>query len=85
MFGKGIYFADMVSKSAGYCCTSASNNVGFLLLSDVALGSTHDLLGANSNLPVGMPKGKHSVKGELNKKFSFNFFDLDLFRCGRFF
>ena len=22
MFGKGVYFADMVSKSANYCCTN---------------------------------------------------------------
>ena len=28
MFGKGIYFADMVSKSANYCCTNKTNNTG---------------------------------------------------------
>ena len=28
MFGKGIYFADMVSKSANYCCTNRTNNNG---------------------------------------------------------
>ena len=28
MFGKGIYFADMVSKSANYCCTNRTNNTG---------------------------------------------------------
>ena len=39
MFGKGVYFADMVSKSANYCFTSQSNNTGFLLLADVALGN----------------------------------------------
>ncbi|KAM7298231.1 poly [ADP-ribose] polymerase 1 [Ixodes scapularis] len=39
MFGKGIYFADMVSKSANYCCTSPSNPVGLLLLCEVALGN----------------------------------------------
>ena len=38
MFGKGVYFADMVSKSANYCCTTRSNNTGLLLLCDVALG-----------------------------------------------
>ena len=38
MFGKGIYFADMVSKSANYCATSSSNPTGLLLLCDVALG-----------------------------------------------
>lgn len=38
MFGKGIYFADMVSKSANYCFTSPGNDVGLLLLCEVALG-----------------------------------------------
>ena len=32
MFGKGVYFADMVTKSAGYCCSNLSNNQGLLLL-----------------------------------------------------
>lgn len=40
MFGKGVYFADMVSKSANYCRTSRSDSVGFLLLCEVALGDT---------------------------------------------
>ena len=39
MFGKGIYFADMVSKSANYCWTSQNNPIGFVLLSEVALGN----------------------------------------------
>lgn len=39
MFGKGVYFADSVSKSANYCCTSHSNPVGLILLCDVALGN----------------------------------------------
>ena len=38
MFGKGVYFADMSSKSANYCCTSSSSNTGILLLCEVALG-----------------------------------------------
>lgn len=38
MFGKGVYFADMVSKSANYCMTSPSNNTGLMLLCEVALG-----------------------------------------------
>lgn len=48
MFGKGIYFADMVSKSANYCYTTKKNNVGYMMLSEVALGDMHEL-----------PKGKH--------------------------
>ena len=38
MFGKGVYFADMVSKSANYCWTSQSNPIGLMLLCEVALG-----------------------------------------------
>lgn len=39
MFGKGIYFADMVSKSANYCSTTPDNPKGLMLLCDVALGN----------------------------------------------
>lgn len=42
MFGKGIYFADMVSKSANYCCTGPTNPTGLLLLCDVALGEVSE-------------------------------------------
>lgn len=38
MFGKGVYFADMSSKSASYCWSSSSGNKGLLLLCDVELG-----------------------------------------------
>lgn len=39
MFGKGVYFADMVSKSANYCCTTVGSPTGLLLLCEVALGN----------------------------------------------
>ncbi|KAJ1148806.1 hypothetical protein NDU88_001632 [Pleurodeles waltl] len=61
MFGKGIYFADMVSKSANYCHTLPGNPIGLLLLGEVALGNMHELKGA-ANITK-LPKGKHSVKG----------------------
>ncbi|XP_003971725.1 poly [ADP-ribose] polymerase 1 [Takifugu rubripes] len=61
MFGKGVYFADMVSKSANYCHTSQSEPVGFLLLAEVALGNMHELKKASHITKL--PKGKHSVKG----------------------
>ena len=38
MFGKGVYFADMVSKSANYCRTSPREPTGLMLLCEVALG-----------------------------------------------
>mmetsp|Transcript_64488 Transcript_64488/g.74962 ORF Transcript_64488/g.74962 Transcript_64488/m.74962 type:complete len:768 (+) Transcript_64488:42-2345(+) len=43
MFGKGVYFADMVSKSAQYCFTSRENNTGLMLLCEVALGEMNEL------------------------------------------
>ncbi|EEP79451.1 hypothetical protein UREG_04297 [Uncinocarpus reesii 1704] len=39
MFGKGVYFADISSKSANYCCAYNSDNTGLLLLCDVELGN----------------------------------------------
>lgn len=42
-FGKGIYFADLVSKSAQYCYTTDENPVGLMLLSEVALGEVYKL------------------------------------------
>ncbi|PYI11020.1 poly polymerase [Aspergillus sclerotiicarbonarius CBS 121057] len=39
MFGKGVYFADMSTKSANYCCSFGSGNKGLLLLCDVEVGN----------------------------------------------
>lgn len=39
MFGNGIYFADISSKSANYCHTTKSNNIGLMLMCEVALGN----------------------------------------------
>uniref|UniRef100_H3A085 Poly [ADP-ribose] polymerase n=1 Tax=Latimeria chalumnae TaxID=7897 RepID=H3A085_LATCH len=61
MFGKGVYFADMVSKSANYCHTSQADPVGLILLGEVALGNMYELKRANHITKL--PKGKHSVKG----------------------
>ena len=47
MFGKGVYFADMSSKSANYCFPSPANTTGFVLLCDVALGNCHPLVNAD--------------------------------------
>jgi poly [ADP-ribose] polymerase len=38
MFGKGIYLADMSSKSANYCCHHVSNGHALLLLCEAELG-----------------------------------------------
>ena len=38
MFGKGVYLADISSKSAGYCAPVLSGGVGLLLLCEAELG-----------------------------------------------
>ncbi|XWS46946.1 hypothetical protein CRYUN_Cryun14cG0111600 [Craigia yunnanensis] len=65
MFGKGVYFADLVSKSAQYCYTDRKNPVGLMLLSEVALGKVYEL--TKAKYIEKLPKGKHSTKG-LGKK-----------------
>jgi poly [ADP-ribose] polymerase len=64
MFGKGVYFADMVSKSANYCFANNSNNIGFMLLSEVALGNTYELLHSDSSLPQTLPPKFNSTWGK---------------------
>eukprot|EP00747_Dinoflagellata_sp_TGD_P100722 gnl/TRDRNA2_/TRDRNA2_168120_c1_seq1.p1 gnl/TRDRNA2_/TRDRNA2_168120_c1~~gnl/TRDRNA2_/TRDRNA2_168120_c1_seq1.p1 ORF type:complete len:406 (-),score=114.97 gnl/TRDRNA2_/TRDRNA2_168120_c1_seq1:27-1124(-) len=62
MFGKGVYFADMVSKSANYCFTSKEKNTGVMLLAEVALGDMNELFNADFNANK-LPRGKLSTKG----------------------
>ncbi|KAG5892238.1 hypothetical protein JTB14_014609 [Gonioctena quinquepunctata] len=61
MFGKGIYLADMVSKSANYCCSNTLNPKGLLLLCDVALGNEYER--KKAEMITKLPKGMHSCKG----------------------
>uniref|UniRef100_A0A0B7ABP7 Poly [ADP-ribose] polymerase n=1 Tax=Arion vulgaris TaxID=1028688 RepID=A0A0B7ABP7_9EUPU len=62
MFGKGVYFADMSSKSANYCFATKTKNTGLLALCDVSLGSMNDKLAADYSADK-LPKGKHSTRG----------------------
>ncbi|KAH0534861.1 hypothetical protein KQX54_009404 [Cotesia glomerata] len=62
MFGAGIYFANAVSKSVGYCRTSKE---AVLLLCEVALGEIKQCTSACQ--PLGenglLPDGKNSIHG----------------------
>ncbi|KAJ5817241.1 hypothetical protein N7447_009474 [Penicillium robsamsonii] len=50
MFGKGVYLADISSKSANYCCPYNSGGMGLLLLCDAELGAPMlELDGASYN------------------------------------
>ena len=73
MFGKGVYFADMVSKSANYCFTNQNNNTGLLILNEVnftfvfyflkvACGPFNEKHYADYNANI-LPKGKLATKG----------------------
>ncbi|CAF1702733.1 unnamed protein product [Brassica napus] len=62
MFGKGVYFADMFSKSANYCYANSGANDGVLLLCEVALGDMNELLNSDYNADK-LPPGKLSTKG----------------------
>ena len=62
MFGKGVYFADMASKSANYCFTSRQQPTGILLLAEVSLGEERELLSSDCYVNR-LPPGKHSTKG----------------------
>lgn len=63
MFGKGLYFADVCSKSANYCHHQNTENTGFLLLCEVALGESWDKFEAENVKKKKIPEGKYSVKG----------------------
>ena len=59
LFGKGVYFADMASKSACYCYPS--NNVAIILLCEVSLGNPRELNTTDCNAAI-LPSGCHSTK-----------------------
>ncbi|GLT60818.1 hypothetical protein SLA2020_335670 [Shorea laevis] len=62
MFGKGVYFADMFSKSANYCYATHAAKTGVLLLCEVALGDMAELSSAKFDADK-LPEGKLSTKG----------------------
>jgi len=43
LFGKGIYLADRIQKSAPFCFPSSENNIGILYLCDTALGEHYEV------------------------------------------
>lgn len=65
MFGKGIYLADMSSKSANYCCSYNSGGTALLLLCEAELGDPmHEL--TDSSYTAGedaKAKGAYSTWG----------------------
>lgn len=66
MFGKGIYLADISSKSANYCNSYSSGNIGLLLLCEAALGKPMlELVDADSNAgAVAKSQGRIATWGQ---------------------
>ncbi|OQS03866.1 hypothetical protein THRCLA_03849, partial [Thraustotheca clavata] len=64
MFGKGVYFADVASKSANYCWATTKQTKGVLMLTEVALGKPHKVLEAEEfNYESVKAKGCESIFG----------------------
>ncbi|GBL73042.1 Poly [ADP-ribose] polymerase 2 [Araneus ventricosus] len=63
-FGKGLYFADISSKSANYCFPTKKNNEGLLLLCQVSLGNQLGLLESDETLHRSLPAEYDSVFGK---------------------
>ncbi|XP_075733861.1 poly [ADP-ribose] polymerase 2 isoform X2 [Rhipicephalus microplus] len=60
MFGKGVYFADCVSKSANYCFREPQEE-GLMLLCEVSLGNIKEE--ANAKSYDTLPRGINSIMG----------------------
>lgn len=61
LFGKGLYFADMAAKSSCYCYPM--NNIGLIILAEVALGKMDERKQTDSSLPSTLKKGCNSAHG----------------------
>lgn len=59
MFGKGLYFADALAKSARFCEAKKTDNTGIVSLCEVALGES--LICHESEKIEQLPPGKQSV------------------------
>ncbi|KAJ7123458.1 PARP-domain-containing protein [Mycena epipterygia] len=64
MFGRGVYFADMVSKAFNYCHSNLNDNTGLLLLCEVAAAPFYEQINANYDANFGCAVAqKRSTKG----------------------
>ena len=60
-YGKGVYFADQIQKSACYC--HPVNNIALILLCEVSLGKIEKRNSCDFNLPQTMNKENNSIHG----------------------
>ncbi|XP_015913216.2 poly [ADP-ribose] polymerase 2 isoform X1 [Parasteatoda tepidariorum] len=64
MFGKGIYFADVSSKSANYCYATKKKNEGLLIMCEVSVGKPYPLYEAEDKMPELLPQDFDTVIGK---------------------
>lgn len=60
LFGKGVYFADLIGKSFHYARPDISDGIGTFVLCEVALGQPRPLLRPDCNAND-LPAGCHST------------------------
>lgn len=58
VLGRGIYFANSISKSFNYCCAEQTHKTGFILICEVALGNPQIVHSATYDDEL--PSGCHS-------------------------
>lgn len=65
MFGDGVYFADMATKSFNYTRAQATNGIGCLIMGEVAVGKQYERYAADYYINKKKLKdvGCHSAKG----------------------
>lgn len=64
MFGYGVYFADVATKSFNYTRADSTNDIGCLLVSEIALGNMMETISSDSGLTKSKLEKKncHSTK-----------------------
>ena len=60
LFGKGVYFADLIGKSFHYACPYLSGGIGTFVLCEVALGQSRPLSRPDCYADQ-LPAGYHST------------------------
>ncbi len=71
-------YLPQVSKSANYCFTSKTNNIGIMLLCEVALGNENQLLDADNTLHAHIPKVLSVSLGFLSWEISCSYINTTL-------
>ncbi|KAJ7257005.1 PARP-domain-containing protein [Mycena rebaudengoi] len=75
MFGRGVYFADMMSKSFNYCHPYLSDDTGLLLLCEVAAAPFYEQVNANYNADIDCREAKKRATKGMGRSSPANWMD----------